>query len=84
MCKRMEVFENKYSYEKHFNRLFYFAIPPTAFGDAAAALKKSCVQDEDKGWTRLIVEKPFGNDLESFEDTQRETEIAEKGPTESD
>jgi glucose-6-phosphate 1-dehydrogenase len=25
------------------------------------------MQDESKGWTRLIVEKPFGRDLESVE-----------------
>lgn len=25
----------------------------------------------DKGWTRLIVEKPFGRDLESFEELNK-------------
>ena len=53
------------------NRLFYLAIPPSAFGDAAVAIKMTGMQDEDKGWTRLIVEKPFGRDLQSFEELNR-------------
>jgi glucose-6-phosphate 1-dehydrogenase len=39
------------------NRLFYFAIPPNVFAETGLAIKKTCMQDEDKGWTRLIVEK---------------------------
>lgn len=50
-----------------YNRLFYFAIPPNVFADTGLAIKQTCMQAEDKGWTRLIVEKPFGRDLESFE-----------------
>lgn len=57
--------------EKHFNRLFYFAIPPNVFAETALAIKKTCMQDEDKGWSRLIVEKPFGRDLESFEELNK-------------
>lgn len=49
------------------NRLFYFAIPPNVFGETGYAIKQTCMQQEEKGWTRLIVEKPFGKDLESFE-----------------
>jgi glucose-6-phosphate 1-dehydrogenase len=56
---------------KHFNRLFYFAIPPNVFGETTIAIKKACMQDEKKGWTRLIVEKPFGRDLESFEELNK-------------
>ena len=50
-----------------YNRLFYFAIPPNVFAETGLAIKKTCMQDDAKGWTRLIVEKPFGRDLESFE-----------------
>lgn len=50
-----------------YNRLFYFAIPPNVFADTGLAIKQTCMQDETKGWTRLIVEKPFGRDLETFE-----------------
>jgi glucose-6-phosphate 1-dehydrogenase len=54
--------------QKNYNRLFYFAIPPNVFAETALAIKQTCMQDEGKGWTRLIVEKPFGRDLESFEE----------------
>lgn len=47
------------------NRLFYFAIPPTLFTKVAAALK--AVATTHNGWSRFIVEKPFGSDLASFE-----------------
>jgi glucose-6-phosphate 1-dehydrogenase len=63
---------HSFSYEcayscKHSNRLFYFAIPPNVFAETGLAIKQTCMQEESKGWTRLIVEKPFGRDLESFE-----------------
>jgi glucose-6-phosphate 1-dehydrogenase len=46
------------------NRVFYMALPPRVFtgsveGLAGAGLSRS------PGWTRLVVEKPFGRDLES-------------------
>ena len=64
----IEAFESsKASEETIFNRLFYFAIPPAVFAETASSIKKTCMQDEDKGFTRLIVEKPFGRDLETFE-----------------
>lgn len=52
---------------QQWNRLFYFAIPPSAFAETAVAIKKTSMQREELGWTRLIVEKPFGRDLTSFE-----------------
>jgi glucose-6-phosphate 1-dehydrogenase len=48
------------------NRLFYFAIPPNVFEETGIAIKKSCMAEN--GWTRVIVEKPFGRDLESCEE----------------
>ncbi|KAL3939610.1 MAG: hypothetical protein SGARI_001309, partial [Bacillariaceae sp.] len=68
---RIEDFEASKSSEKHFNRLFYFAIPPNTFAETALAIKKTCMQSEDKGWSRLIVEKPFGRDLQSFEELNK-------------
>jgi glucose-6-phosphate 1-dehydrogenase len=47
--------------------LFYFAIPPTAYGtvaDQLAAAKLTEATGRDS-WRRLIVEKPFGTDLAS-------------------
>lgn len=68
---KIEDFESSNSSEKHFNRLFYFAIPPNVFAETALAIKKTCMQEEDKGWSRLIVEKPFGRDLKSFEELNK-------------
>eukprot|EP00056_Hartaetosiga_gracilis_P010205 m.149590 g.149590 ORF g.149590 m.149590 type:complete len:614 (-) comp13271_c1_seq19:1305-3146(-) len=51
------------------NRLFYLALPPSVFEDVTTHLSKHCVtkaSQPDSGWTRVIVEKPFGNDSESF------------------
>jgi glucose-6-phosphate 1-dehydrogenase len=44
------------------NRVYYLAVPPPAFPTIVEVLGK---QRSAKGWTRLIVEKPFGHDLAS-------------------
>ena len=44
------------------NRVYYLAVPPPAFPTIVDVLGK---ERTAKGWTRLIVEKPFGHDLES-------------------
>jgi len=46
------------------NRVFYLALPPTVFGDTVEGLG-SVGLHRSSGWTRLVVEKPFGRDLES-------------------
>eukprot|EP00956_Cyclotella_meneghiniana_P030192 scaffold75346_cov62-Cyclotella_meneghiniana.AAC.2 len=45
------------------NRLFYFAIPPNVFAETGEAIKTTCMST--KGFSRMIVEKPFGKDLDS-------------------
>jgi glucose-6-phosphate 1-dehydrogenase len=47
------------------NRLFYLATPPDAFPNIIDLLAKSKQLKEEHGWRRVIVEKPFGTDLES-------------------
>jgi glucose-6-phosphate 1-dehydrogenase len=44
------------------NRVYYFAVPPAAIGTLVDALGK---RRGTEGWTRLIIEKPFGHDLAS-------------------
>jgi glucose-6-phosphate 1-dehydrogenase len=53
------------------NRVYYLAIPPVVFGTVVEALGKRRTAD---GWTRLIVEKPFGHDLESARELNRSIE----------
>jgi glucose-6-phosphate 1-dehydrogenase len=48
------------------NHLFYLATAPSYFGLIAEELGKAKLAEPQEGaWTRLIVEKPFGHDLES-------------------
>mmetsp|Transcript_7866 Transcript_7866/g.18190 ORF Transcript_7866/g.18190 Transcript_7866/m.18190 type:complete len:707 (-) Transcript_7866:728-2848(-) len=63
----MEQHESDNAQNATFNRLFYFAIPPNVFAETGIAIKQTSMQDPKKGWTRMIVEKPFGRDLGSFE-----------------
>ena len=44
------------------NRVFYLAVPPSAIESIVTELGRNRTND---GWTRIIVEKPFGHDLES-------------------
>nr|KAG5711455.1 hypothetical protein BaRGS_025882 [Batillaria attramentaria] len=46
------------------NRLFYLALPPSVYEAVTLNIKALCMAKGNK-WTRLIVEKPFGRDLDS-------------------
>ncbi len=46
------------------NRVFYLALPPQVFEPTIRALGASGLND-GPGWTRIVVEKPFGHDLAS-------------------
>jgi glucose-6-phosphate 1-dehydrogenase len=46
------------------NRVFYLALPPTAYMASIAGLGQAGLS-RTQGWTRLVVEKPFGKDLAS-------------------
>lgn len=48
------------------NRLFYLALAPELFGPVSANIRAGGLLDTP-GWTRLVIEKPFGYDLESAE-----------------
>ena len=46
--------------------LYYLAIPPTVYGPVVEALGAAGLAGTpEKGWRRLIIEKPFGTDLKS-------------------
>ncbi|MGC9356854.1 MAG: glucose-6-phosphate dehydrogenase [Anaerolineae bacterium] len=47
------------------NRLFYLATPPIVYEPVIEHLGRSGLNSSATGWVRLIVEKPFGHDLES-------------------
>ena len=48
------------------NRLFYLAVPPSAFAPISRELGRTGLLRENNGtWRRLVIEKPFGTDLAS-------------------
>src|SRR5689334_13572815 len=48
------------------NHLFYLAIPPSLMGAAVQGLGKAGLNKQDEQhWSRIVIEKPFGRDLES-------------------
>jgi glucose-6-phosphate 1-dehydrogenase len=47
------------------NLVFYLSISPEHYGGVAAHLAAQDLHEPGAGWTRLVVEKPFGFDLES-------------------
>ncbi|PNY01641.1 glucose-6-phosphate 1-dehydrogenase cytoplasmic, partial [Trifolium pratense] len=50
-------------------RLFYLALPPSVYPSVSKMIKTTCMTKSDLGgWTRIVVEKPFGKDLESAEE----------------
>lgn len=48
------------------NRMFYLALAPELFGSVSFNLKAGGMLDST-GWNRLVIEKPFGYNLESAE-----------------
>ncbi|RKQ34344.1 glucose-6-phosphate dehydrogenase [Oceanobacillus halophilus] len=67
--KLMIDLEDKYQTEG--NRLFYLAMAPNFFGLIAKKLKEYGLK-ESSGWTRLIIEKPFGTNLSSAKELNNE------------
>ncbi|KAJ6424026.1 hypothetical protein OIU84_024911 [Salix udensis] len=60
--------ESKNSSEGSSRRLFYLALPPSVYPPVCRMIKKCCMNNSDLGgWTRIVIEKPFGKDLESAE-----------------
>ena len=48
------------------NRIFFLSIPPTIFGAVTQCISEKARAPQG-GYTRLMIEKPFGRDTESFE-----------------
>ncbi len=47
------------------NWLFYCSVPPSAFPSITKQLGESGLNNQETGYTRVIVEKPFGTNLET-------------------
>jgi glucose-6-phosphate 1-dehydrogenase len=63
MAKRLDELANEEASENH---LFYLATPPSLASTIIDGLGKAKLsQQDEKHWSRIVVEKPFGRDLES-------------------
>ena len=56
------------------NRLFYLATQPSQFAEIVTQLGRVGLDHEthDGGWRRIVIEKPFGHDLDSAKRLNRE------------
>jgi len=53
--------------------LFYLAVPPNLFGDVVHRLGDVGLAQQGNGhWRRVIIEKPFGHDLDSAKELNRQ------------
>jgi len=66
LAKYLGELDRKHS--THGNRIFYIALPPTLYQPVAQMVGKTGLSAEmtkGNGWSRIVVEKPFGTDLQS-------------------
>ncbi|SJZ40454.1 glucose-6-phosphate dehydrogenase [Selenihalanaerobacter shriftii] len=62
--EELERLDNEY--QTHNKRIFYLAVPPRYFGIIVDNLEEaSLLNPLEPSWPRVVIEKPFGYDLES-------------------
>lgn len=54
------------------NRIFYLSTPPSQYAEIIQHLGATGLNRNRKGWTRIIIEKPFGKDLVSARELNRQ------------
>src|SRR6266446_6887990 len=54
------------------NRIFYLSTPPSQYPEIIHNLGAAGLNKNRKGWTRIIIEKPFGHDLPSARELNRQ------------
>jgi glucose-6-phosphate 1-dehydrogenase len=72
LAERLDEFDQEHGTRG--NRLFYLATQPSQFAEVVAQLGRVGLDHErhDGGWRRIVIEKPFGHDLESAKKLNRE------------
>jgi glucose-6-phosphate 1-dehydrogenase len=60
-----ELQELDSKHETNGNRLYYLATPPSAYFEILDLMNLSGLAKGAGGWTRIVVEKPFGHDVDS-------------------
>ena len=54
------------------NRVYYLAVPPSSFLPIVNNLHAAGLAQPERGWARVIIEKPYGHDLESAKALNRD------------
>jgi glucose-6-phosphate 1-dehydrogenase len=54
------------------NRIYYFATAPSFYSTIVSQLGANGLHINDTGWRNIVVEKPFGQDLSSAQDLNRD------------
>ena len=67
---RLDEIEKKY--QTNGNTTFYLATPPSLYSVIPECLAAHGLNSEENGWKRLIVEKPFGYDLATAEQLDKD------------
>ena len=80
-----ELYQNLANYLSHDNEFptnaaIYMSIRPAEFGVVIQKMGEAHLLETDHGWRRMVIEKPFGTDLESAKALQRKLHryLAEK------
>lgn len=53
------------------NRILYLSTPPSVYVPIIEAMAAAGLASEEGGWTRIVIEKPYGRDLESARALER-------------
>ncbi|HYY42130.1 MAG TPA: glucose-6-phosphate dehydrogenase, partial [Pyrinomonadaceae bacterium] len=54
------------------NRVFYLSTAPALYAEAVKQLGEAGLANQERGWTRVIIEKPFGTDLTSAQQLNKD------------
>jgi glucose-6-phosphate 1-dehydrogenase len=60
-----KIFSLEKKYRTRKNRIFYLAVPPSAYESVAANIASLGFAREDEGYSHIVIEKPIGRDLDS-------------------
>jgi len=70
--QELRAYEAAHPSHRPGNRLFFLSVPPTVFGTVTEMISRHS-RAATGGFTRLMIEKPFGRDSASFEDLNQLT-----------
>ncbi|MCX6149345.1 MAG: glucose-6-phosphate dehydrogenase [Ignavibacteriales bacterium] len=62
---KKKILEIRKTYQINGNTIFYLSTPPSLYGIIPKNLSAVELNNQADGWKRLIIEKPFGYDLQS-------------------